>query len=87
MDILDRRLCATGQGAHLGRDHGEPTPLFARARGLARGVQREQISLLRNAPDDVEHRPGLSLSSWLHTLKGCQGEATHQVEPNGNHIS
>ena len=53
-DLLRRDLAALGQLAHLGGHHREALAVFAGARRLHRGVQRQQIGLVGDLLDDAD---------------------------------
>ena len=47
---------ACGQAAHLVGDHGETAALFSGAGGFDGGVQGQEVGLLGDAFDDIDHR-------------------------------
>src|SRR3569833_1393346 len=60
-------LCALRQRAHFVSHHREAATLLARARGLDRGVEREQVGLFRDVADDVEYLADvIALTRELH---------------------
>src|SRR5581483_9037620 len=54
LDLLGGAGRALRQAAHLGRDHGEAAALFAGARRLHRGVERQDVGLEGDAVDDAD---------------------------------
>ncbi len=55
VDLLSRLLGPRCQVAHLVGDHGEAAALFTRACRLDGGIEGQQVGLLGNAADDVQH--------------------------------
>ncbi len=54
LDLFRRRRAAPREAAHFARDHGEPAPLLARARGFHRGIERQQVRLERDLVDHAD---------------------------------
>jgi hypothetical protein len=58
-DFLGGLLRALGQVTHLVGHHGETTTLLTRARRFDGGIERQQVGLLGDALDHVQHRTDL----------------------------
>ena len=56
-DLGGRLLGAVGQGAYLVGDDRKAAALVASPRGLDCRIQRQQVGLLCNTFDDVDHAP------------------------------
>ena len=70
MDFLGRGTSTLGQRTHLIRHHGKPAPLFAGACRFNGGIERQQVGLLGNRRDHIDHaadRLGL-LGQGVHRL-------------------
>jgi hypothetical protein len=73
LDLARRLGAALGQAAHLAGHHREAAALLAGARGLHRGVQRQDVGLERDAVDDADdvgdlRRAGVDLVHRRHHL-------------------
>ncbi|MNX86188.1 hypothetical protein D3C86_1180600 [compost metagenome] len=58
-DLCGRRLRALGQAAHFIGHHREATPLLARPSRLDGGVECQQVGLLGDAANGVDHQLNL----------------------------
>ncbi|MNN24682.1 hypothetical protein D3C81_1381230 [compost metagenome] len=58
-DFFDRILGAPGQVAHLVGNHGKATSGFTGAGRFDRSVERQQVGLLGDAADHLQHRADL----------------------------
>ncbi|MNM89188.1 hypothetical protein D3C81_1014170 [compost metagenome] len=55
VDLLGRGTGALGQRSHFIRHHGKPAPLFAGTRRLDGRVERQQVGLLGDRGNHVDH--------------------------------
>src|SRR5690606_25352799 len=55
LDFAGRVLRAVRQRPYLVSDHSEATPLLPSARRFNSGVERQQVGLLGNAANNLEH--------------------------------
>jgi hypothetical protein len=58
-DLRGRRLGALRQAAHFIGDHGKAASLFTGASGFDGGVERQQVGLLGDATNGVDHQLNL----------------------------
>ncbi|EYU01872.1 hypothetical protein PA99_1985 [Pseudomonas aeruginosa PA99] len=69
-DLMGRLLGAVGEGAHFVGDHRESAALLAGAGGLDGGIEGEEVGLLGDGADHVEH---------LADVLRLAGQAFHQA--------
>ncbi len=69
-DLMGRLLGAVGEGAHFVGDHRESAALLAGAGGLDGGIEGEEVGLLGDGADHVEH---------LADILRLAGQALHQA--------
>ncbi|MNI21664.1 hypothetical protein D3C73_751960 [compost metagenome] len=72
LDLVGRLLGALGQAAYLIGDHRKPAPGISGARGLDGGIECQQIGLLGNAADDLQH-PGDLAAMPFQLMNDCGG--------------
>ncbi|MCY1354954.1 hypothetical protein D9M69_413550 [compost metagenome] len=84
-DFLHRVLGAPRQAAHLVGDHREAAPLFAGACRLDGCVEGQQVGLLGDRADHLEHRADLlaALGEVLHLAHGLAHALGELVDAGG----